>query len=230
VKTGYKDFAIGRFSERKMTVLVGVISQKGGVGKSTIARLIAREYAAAGWDVKIADLDISQGTSTDWKQRRELHSLQPEIAVEPFRTVPQALKHADVYDLMVLDGAPHSMQGTLEIARACDLLILPTGLSLDDLKPSVLLAHELVKAHIPEDKITFVLCRVGDRENEIEDARSYIYKAGYTTVAGSIPEKTAYRQASDSGRAVSEVTFPTLRQRAEEVAQSIINKLSKQEA
>ncbi|MHC5747164.1 MAG: hypothetical protein ACYTXT_35825 [Nostoc sp.] len=42
-----------------MTVLVGVISQKrGGVGKSTLARLIAREYAA-GWDVKIADLDVA---------------------------------------------------------------------------------------------------------------------------------------------------------------------------
>ena len=137
-----------------MTVLVGVISQKGGVGKSTLARLIAREYAAAGWDVKIADLDISQGTSTDWKQRREQNRLQPEIAVEPFRTIAQALKHADVYDLMVLDGAPHSMQGTLEIARSSELLVLPTGLSLDDLKPSVLLAHELVKAHIPEDRIT----------------------------------------------------------------------------
>ncbi|MHC5722014.1 MAG: nucleotide-binding protein, partial [Nostoc sp.] len=92
------------------------MSQKGGVGKSTLARLIAREYAAAGWDVKIADLDISQGTSTDWKQRREVNGIQPEIAVEPFRTVAQALKHASVYDLMVMDGPPHSMQGTLEIA------------------------------------------------------------------------------------------------------------------
>ena len=213
-----------------MTVLVGVISQKGGVGKSTLARLIAREYAAAGWDVKIADLDISQGTSTDWKQRRELNGIQPEIAVEPFRTVAQALKHASVYDLMVMDGPPHSMQGTLEIARASDLLVLPTGLSLDDLKPSVLLAHELVNAKIPTDKIIFVLCRVGDRENEIEEARSYIRKAGYVTVASSIPEKTAYRQASDNGRAVSEVTFPTLKQRAEQVAQGIIDLLSEQES
>ena len=212
-----------------MTILVGVVSQKGGVGKSTIARLIAREYAAARWDVKIADLDISQTTSTDWKKRRDQNSLQPEIAVEPFRTVSQALKHADVYDLMVLDGAPHSMQGTLEIARATHLLILPTGLSLDDLKPSILLAHELVTT-IPEDKITFTLCRVGDRENEIEEARSYIHKAGYSTIAGSIPERTAYRRASDKGHAISEVSFPTLRQRAEEVAQNIINKLSKQEA
>ncbi len=209
-----------------MTVKVGVVSQKGGVGKSTISRLIAREYAAAGWDVKIADLDISQGTSTDWKQRREVNNIQPEIAVEQFRTVTQALKHADVYDLLIMDSPPHSMQGTLEIAQVSDLVILPTGLSLDDLKPSVLLAHELVKAKVSIDKITFVLCRVGDRENEIQEARSYIEKAGYTTVAGSIPEKTAYRQASDNGRALSEVSFSSLRHRAEEVAQGIIDLLS----
>lgn len=213
-----------------MTLLVGVISQKGGVSKSTIARLIAREYAAAGWDVKIADLDISQATSTDWKQRREVNGIQPEIAVEQFRTVSQALKHADVYDIVILDGAPHSTQSSLEIARASDLVVLPTGLSLDDLKPSVLLAHELVNAKIPTDKIVFVLCRVGDRENEIEEARSYIRKAGYDTVAGSIPEKTAYRQASDNGRALSEVTFPTLKQRAEQVVQGIIDLLSEQES
>ena len=70
-----------------MAALIGLVSQKGGVGKSTLARLVAREYAAAGWQVKIADLDISQGTSTDWKQRRERAGVKPDIAVEPFGTV-----------------------------------------------------------------------------------------------------------------------------------------------
>jgi chromosome partitioning protein len=43
--------------------IIGIANQKGGVGKSTLARIIAREYAAAKWNVKVADLDISQGTS-----------------------------------------------------------------------------------------------------------------------------------------------------------------------
>ena len=209
-----------------MTLVLGVISQKGGVGKSTISRLIAREYAQAGWDVKIGDLDISQGTSVDWKKRREENQLKPEIAVEPFRTVAQALKHADVYDLMVLDGAPHSTKGTLDIAKASDLVILPTGLSLDDLRPSVLLAHELSESTIPNSKITFALCRVGDGQKEVEEARHYIIQSGYDVLNGSIPEKTAYRRASDAGKAVSEVSYLSLRTRAEEVAQSIIDKTS----
>lgn len=209
-----------------MTVMIGLVSQKGGVGKSTISRLVAREYAAAGWTVKIVDLDISQGTNTDWKQRREQNALQPEVAVEPFRTVAQAMKVASLYDLMVFDGPPHSMAGTLEIARASDVVVLPTGLSLDDLKPTILLAHELVDAGISADKLAVGLCRVGDRENEIEEARGYARKAGYRTLNGALPEKTAYRRASDEGRAASEVTFPTLRVKAEELAQSIIDLVS----
>jgi len=209
-----------------MSIIVGVLSQKGGVGKSTIARLIAREYAFAGWNVKIADLDISQGTSVDWERRREQYGLSPEIAVEPFRTVAQALKISDSYDMMIFDAPPHSMSGTLEIAKASVLSVLPTGLSLDDLRPSIMLAHELVNSGISAGKIIFVLCRVGDRENEITEAREYIRSAGYACADGSLPEKTAYRRASDEGRALSEVTYPSLKLRTEQVAQSIIDSIS----
>jgi chromosome partitioning protein len=66
---------------------------------------------------------------------------------------------------------------------------------------------------------------VGDREKEILDAKSYIQKAGYQVLNGSIPEKPAYRQSHDIGKAVTEVSFPTLKARAEELAQSIIDKL-----
>ena len=55
-----------------MGIVIGVVSQKGGVGKSTIARMIAREFAAQDWRVKIGDLDISQATSFKWRSRRLL--------------------------------------------------------------------------------------------------------------------------------------------------------------
>ena len=42
-----------------------MVSQKGGVGKSTLCHLIAREAAVAGKQVKILDFDTKQMTSTD---------------------------------------------------------------------------------------------------------------------------------------------------------------------
>jgi chromosome partitioning protein len=170
-------------------VIIGICSQKGGVGKSTLARLIAREYAAAKWNVKIGDLDIGQGTSFNWQSRRLQHDIKPVIAVERFGTVKQALKVAHHHDMLILDGPPHSTAGTLRIAQASDLVILPTGLSLDDLQPTVLLAHELAKKGVPKAKIAFALSRVGESHLEITEAQTYIREAGYRVLAGSIPEK-----------------------------------------
>lgn len=56
-----------------MAAIIGIVSQKGGVGKSTLARLVAREYANAGWRAKIVDLDY----------RRELASTGRGAACDP---------------------------------------------------------------------------------------------------------------------------------------------------
>jgi chromosome partitioning protein len=212
-----------------MALLIGLVSQKGGVGKSTLARLIAREYAAAGWRVKIADLDVAQGTSFAWQGRRLQRGLEPVIPVERFGTVEQALKVGDHYDLVILDGAPRGSAATLRIAEACHLTVLPTGLALDDLEPSVLLAHELVKKGVDASKLAFALCRVGDSEVELAEARVYLGQAGYAVLAGAVPEKIAYRRASDEGRTLTETRFASLNARGDALAQSIVDQVTKLE-
>jgi chromosome partitioning protein len=209
-----------------MTTIVGVVSQKGGVGKSTVARLVAREYAAAGWRVKIGDLDVAQGTSFNWQARRLQSGLMPDVPVERFGTVALAQKVAPAYDLMVLDGPPHATEGTLAIARASALTLLPTGLALDDLEPQVLLAHELVRRGIKRDSLAFALTRVGDSEIEIADARAYLARAGYLILPGDLPEKVAYRRASDEGRSATETRYPSLNQRADTLAQAVVDRLT----
>ena len=210
-----------------MAIFLGMVSQKGGVGKSTLARLVAREYANAGWSVKIADLDVSQGTSFNWQARRLQNTLEPVIPVERFGTVEQAVKGSGQHDLLILDGPPHSTAGTLKIADVSEMVVLPTGLSLDDLEPSVLLAHEIVKKGILKLKIAFALCRVGESESEITEARAYIGQAGYTVLKGEIPEKTAYRRASDEGRTLTETRFSSLNHRSDLLAQSIVDQLNR---
>ena len=213
-----------------MAFIVAMVSQKGGVGKSTLARLLAREFAAQGWNVKIADLDISQGTSFEWRMRRLQGKIEPDVAVEQFGSVDKALNLADHYDLLVLDGAPHSTSATRAIALASHLTVIPTGLALDDLRPAVVLAHDLVKQGVSRDKIVFALCRVGDSALEIEDSRAYLEKTGYGILSGALPEKTAYRRASDEGRALTETRFPSLKERAEELTQGMVDRISQLDA
>jgi chromosome partitioning protein len=208
-----------------MAMIVGIVSQKGGVGKSTVARLIARELAAQDWQVKIADLDISQATSFHWRSRRLQRNLEPDISVEQYGRVDQALKVAEQYDLLILDGAPHATQATLQVAKASHLVILPTGLAIDDLQPGVQLAHELV-THVTRQQVVFALCRVGISQVEIAEARQYLREAGYTVLTGELPEKAAYRRASDEGRAATETHFASLNRRAEVLAQGVVNMLA----
>jgi chromosome partitioning protein len=188
---------------------------------------VAREYAAAGWSVKIADLDVSQGTSFNWQARRLQRGLEPPIAVERFGAVEHALKVADHYDLVILDGPPHSTAGTVKIAQQSALTVLPTGLSLDDLEPSVLLAHEMIKKSIDRSRVVFALCRVGDSETEIGEAREYISQAGYKVLDGAIPEKIAFRRASDDGRTLTETRFASLNEKADQLAQNIVDLVTK---
>ena len=209
-----------------MTVIVGFGSQKGGVGKSTLARLLAREFSAQEWNVKIADLDISQGTSFQWRARRLESKIEPDVPVEQFGSVEKALKLADQYDMLVFDGAPHSTAATRTVAQASNLFVIPTGLAVDDLQPSVTLAHDLVKQGVPRNKIVFALCRVGSSLPEIEDARAYLNQAGYIVLPGALPEQVAYRRASDEGRALTETRFKSLNGYAEELAQGMVDIIS----
>ena len=208
-----------------MTIIVGTISQKGGVGKSTIARLVAREFAYQGWAVKIADLDISQATTFRWRSRRLENGIEPDIPVEQYGRVDQALKAIDQYDLLIFDGAPHATQATQGIATACDLIIIPTGLAVDDLEPTVILAHDLAR-HMDRDKIAFVLCRVGDSDREIAEVRQYLSETNYTVLDGELPDKTGYRRAFDEGRVATETRYPGLNRRAERLAQSIVDRIA----
>ena len=67
-----------------MPAVVAFVSQKGGVGKSTLARALAREGAKAGLRVKLADLDTQQGTSVDWHRTRLAAGIEPVISAEAY--------------------------------------------------------------------------------------------------------------------------------------------------
>lgn len=209
-----------------MGYIIGVVSQKGGVGKSTVARAIATTYAAADWNVKIGDLDINQSTSFTWLQRRLSRGIEPVVAVETFGTVGQALRVADAYDLMVLDGAPHATRATAEIGKKSHLVVLPTGLSLDDLEPTVILANTLVSEHgVSVERIAIALSRVGDSSRELEEARAYLEATPYHILVSQMPEKTALRRAQDSGLSVVETPYKGPREQADRLVQAIIDRL-----
>lgn len=208
-----------------MTYIVGMVSQKGGVGKSTLARMMAREFVAGGLSTKIADLDTQQQTCTNWAGRRAESGIHPEIQVQSFGSVKTALAEALRFDALILDGKPNASEQTVEIAQAADLVVIPTGQTLDDLHPGVVLAHNLRKKGLIAEKIAFVLFRTTGSTRENQAAQDYLREAGYAVLEGAVPVSTAYGSASDMGRAITETSFKSLNIKASRLAQSVIDRI-----
>ena len=204
--------------------VVAFVSQKGGVGKSTLSRGLAREAAKSGLRVKIADLDIQQGTSGAWQRRRLAAGIEPRISVESYATAKQALEEAARFDLLIIDAPARASDGTKQIARAASLVIQPTDPCLDDLEPAVKVFHELVKDGISKQKLAFAINKILTPSEEAA-ARSYLTEAGYEVLAGYLPVKTSYRDAHDHGRSITETRYDALNSRADSLIQSIIDRI-----
>ena len=71
--------------------VVAFVSQKGGVGKGSLARALAVEARRSGLAVKIADLDPGQGSTTDWHKDRLRTGLEPDVPVQMFKTAAAAM-------------------------------------------------------------------------------------------------------------------------------------------
>jgi chromosome partitioning protein len=166
----------------------------------------------------LGDLDTLQGTSTEWSNRRNDAAIFPIVPTQGFESVKKALKGAAAADLLILDGRGYADHHTAEAAAASDAILLPTGTSVDDLRPTVRLAHELIAAGIERRRIIFALCRTGDGARENTDADRYIRAAGYTCLSSTFPERAGYRQAHDEGRTATEARHPSLRSKAQAFA------------
>jgi chromosome partitioning protein len=210
-----------------MAFIIGLVSQKGGVGKSTLARLIAREAATGELTVKIADLDTQQQTCTRWAARRIEQGIIPEIEVQPVGNVARVIRdETPRYDLYIFDGAPQASKQTLEVARHCDLVIIPASESLEDREPAVVLANDLYSKNIPAERIAFALCLVGSSAKQIQEAKRYFAKTPYMLLDGTIPAKDSFKRVLAQGRAPTETPYKHLSGQADRLAQSIIDAIA----
>src|SRR5690242_12040485 len=115
-----------------MPIIVSFISQKGGVGKSTLARALA---AVAGhfMRVRLADLDEQQETALQWERVREKDGSRPLCEVVGYSSVGKAIAQGADVELLVIDAPARTNRQTFELAKHSHLIVQPTGASADDL-------------------------------------------------------------------------------------------------
>lgn len=192
-------------TERRFSVIIAVINQKGGAGKTTIALNLAAALAAEGKRVLLIDADPQQ-TAQDWAAIRD----KPP----PFQVVAIAkpILHRDLptlaadYDHVVIDGAPRNYEVARSAIAAADVVLIPVQPSGADLwasRETVGLIKEL-RSFKETQKSVFVVSRKIGRtvlgRGIVEALAEFdipILRAGTT-------QRIAYAEALTSGTTVVE--------------------------
>lgn len=198
--------------------IIAFISQKGGVGKSTLSQVLAVETKKQKIKVLLADCDSQQGTSYEWSK------INHKIPCQIFKQVKDIWPLTEKYDLIIIDAPARTSQGTLEIAKKANLLVQPIGASRADLIPAVKEFNALVKVGISKKKLLFVPFRLST-STEFQLVQEYLKKTGYACSPYYVMEKTSYKQIQNEGKSISEVSYKSLQKQAKELVKSLLKYL-----
>ena len=205
-------------------VIVAFVSQKGGVGKSTLARALAAYLAKEDMNVRIADLDSQQITSTKWLARRRENGLDtPNVDARPYPDVATALDDLGDLDVMIVDAYARSSEGTLRVAEAADVVVQPTNGGDDDTEPAVLVFYDLYKAGIEPERMLIALARI-TTDAEEREGRAYFEAADIPikVLDGALYQKRSYGRALSDGRTVLETDYDSLNMAAEKLLKALV--------
>jgi chromosome partitioning protein len=108
---------------------VAVAINKGGTGKTTIAKNIATAAAAAGFNVLVLDMD-TQENSCKWSGRRKVQhpdKLLPLVKFTTETSLADKLKQAKRAgcDLVIIDTPPGRSSESVAAVEAADLVLIP---------------------------------------------------------------------------------------------------------
>jgi len=135
-------------------MIIAILNQKGGVGKTTLAINIARAYTKSNIKTLLIDSDI-QGSAQSWHEHSNGDLL--DMVCLPMNTLDKdAQKYRGIYERIIIDGAPKISTITLCAIKCADLILIPVQPSpydiwatedlVNNVKDRILFSDNRVKA------------------------------------------------------------------------------------
>ncbi len=183
--------------------IFSLISQKGGAGKSTLARQLAVLAGEAGTSILI-DRD-PQETSTKWWQRRQTLQPTPErpdllyLDGTDLTAATRALRKQ--HGVVFVDTRPAVAEPEAEATRVADLVIVPVRPSSDDLEA----VGETLKILRRLEKPAVVIVNAAKNDMRARDARAALSRYPVPVCPSHVADRAIYLDAALEGRGVGEM-------------------------
>jgi chromosome partitioning protein len=198
--------------------IYSLISQKGGTGKSTLARQLA-VLAGEAEPSLLIDRDPQRTTTKWWARRRDLAPVpeRPDLLDLDGTTLTAAaaaLRRKSGGTLFI-DTRPAVEEPEAEAARVADLIIVPVRPSPDDLEA----VGETLKILRRLDKRAVLVVNAAKTVGRATSARAALSRYPVPVCPVHVTDRTIYLDAALEGRGIGEMRGAVAREAWEELRQ-----------
>ena len=190
-------------------MIVAVLNQKGGSGKTTLAVHLAGAWARRGASVLLIDGD-AQSSALDWAETRARNGRGRLFGVVG---LPRETLHREVPDLargvdhVVIDGPPRTTAVMRSAMLASDVILVPIQPSAYDVWASQAVLNLAREAAIykPDLRTLFVIIRRIVRTVIARDVRTAIAELHIPALDASLAQRVLFAETAGRGLLADEI-------------------------
>lgn len=172
-------------------MILSIINSKGGVGKTTVALLLAEALRRKYGTVEVWDTD-PQGSAVDWSDGAEEDGDPLSFSVVPL-TKARLRKREPGTDYVVIDTPPGDPEAIDLAARRSDFVLIPTDASPMDMKRA---AATLESLGAPA---ALLFCRVNVRTQLYASAKAWVEGEDASYLDAVVPFREDAKKIVDTG-------------------------------